>query len=134
MIAYAHINKHKRKYTQQEGTFVVDTPDKSYLETAFLTHSNTIQLSIGGSFLHPSDNFCRSTGRKQALQLIAPEYVKLHRIEVRGTRHVYHCTVDMPNRWNKKLKQSVDFGLCTVAESALVNLVYANYETPYEDN
>lgn len=91
-IRYFHnipVNKLQQYYTyknKQFGTIALSPPDEKQLaalvqNTARSYSSDFIMMTIGASFLHHEDQFCRKTGRVLATSRLAPIPFHLSSIE-----------------------------------------------------
>lgn len=123
---------HNNRGCFKRGTIVFELPTKADLTNLFTLHGTCTLMRIGAVRLNNRDQFNKKLGVKLAQDKMQMTGCYLEYIEIRGTKHIYHFVSKVPNRCPKEeATQDIKFGLSTVNESGLVQMVYAEF---HDDN
>lgn len=131
MRAYSHNNG---ELAFKRGTIALDLPSKQDLETLFTKHGTATLVYIGAARLATKAKFVKKQGRSFAEDMMDWFPAYLQRVEIRGTKHVYHFIAEnLPNKTpDEESTQKVEFGVSTVAETDDVHLVYAFFQENWD--
>lgn len=116
----------------KRGTLVFELPTKKDLTNLFNLHGTCTLIKIGAVRLNNKDQFNKKLGVKLAQERMAFVGAFLSKVEIRGTKHVYHFTADVLNKVPGEDKtQQINFGISTVNESDNVQMAYANFDSDF---
>jgi hypothetical protein len=125
-IAYIHNNG---DVNFKRGTIAIGVPEKQDLTQLFISHGTCIALVVGAARLAKNKMFNKKLGRQYSEKMMIATKCDLTRVEIRGTKHVYHFKAWTANNCPEESKvQPLVFALSTTAESENVNIVYGFFE------
>ncbi len=121
-VSFIHCNG---ETSFKRGTIALGMPTKDELTRLFLCHGTCIALMVGAARLAKNKVFNKKLGREFSTKMMAAAKVDLLKVEIRGTKHVYHFEAWVANSCpNEEKMQKVEFALSTIKESDNVNIVY----------